>query len=48
MRISTKKQKKKKITIAYQGKLHIRCRIVTENKTIEWASGFNYLGFNAM
>jgi hypothetical protein len=24
---------------------HVRCKIVIENRTIQWASSFNYLGF---
>jgi hypothetical protein len=42
MRISTMKTK----TMAFQGKNHIRCKIVIDNKTIEQVSNFKYLGFN--
>jgi hypothetical protein len=43
MRIKTMKTK----TMAFQGKNHIRCKIVIDNKTIEQVSRFKYLGFNA-
>jgi hypothetical protein len=42
MRISTMKTK----TMAFQGKNHIRCKIVVDNKTKEQISSFKYLGFN--
>jgi hypothetical protein len=42
MRISTIKTK----TMASQGKNHIQCKIVIDNKTIEQMSSFKYLGFN--
>jgi hypothetical protein len=32
--------------MVFQGKNHIRCKIVTDNKTIEQVSSFKYLGFN--
>jgi hypothetical protein len=41
MRISTMKTK----TIVFQGKNHIRCKIVIDNKTIEQVSSFKYFGF---
>jgi hypothetical protein len=42
MRISTMKTK----TMAFQGKNHTRFKIVIDNKTIEQASSFKYLGFH--
>jgi hypothetical protein len=42
MRISITKTK----TMAFQGKNHIRCKIVVENKTTEQVSSYTYLGFN--
>jgi hypothetical protein len=33
-------------TTAFQGKNHIRCKIVIDNKTMEQISSFKYLGFN--
>jgi hypothetical protein len=42
MRISTMKTK----TIAFQGKNHMKCKIVIDNKTTEQVSSFKYLGFN--
>jgi hypothetical protein len=42
MRVSTMKTK----TMAFQGKNHIRCKIVIDNKTVERVSSFKYLGFN--
>jgi hypothetical protein len=42
MRILTMKTK----TTAFQGKNHIRCQTVIDNKTIEQVSSFKYLGFN--
>jgi hypothetical protein len=42
MRISTMKTK----TMAFQGKNHIGCKTVIDNKTIEQVSSFKYLGFN--
>jgi hypothetical protein len=42
MRISTIKTK----TMAFQGKNHIRCKIVIDNKTIEQVSSVKYFGFN--
>jgi hypothetical protein len=42
MRISAMKTK----TMAFQGKTHIRCKIVIHNKTIEQVSSFKCLGFN--
>jgi polyphosphate kinase len=42
MRISTMKTK----AMAFQGKNHIRCKIVIDNKTIEQVSSVKYLGFN--
>jgi hypothetical protein len=44
MRISTMKTK----TMAFQGKDHIRRKIVIDNKTIEQVSSFKYLGFNVL
>jgi hypothetical protein len=32
--------------MAFQEKNHIRCKIVIDNKAIEQASSFNYLGFH--
>jgi hypothetical protein len=40
MRISTMKTK----TMAFQGENHIKCKIVTDNKTVEQVSSFKYLG----
>jgi hypothetical protein len=42
MRISTMKTK----TMAFQGKNHIRCKLLIDNKTIQQVSSFKYLGFN--
>jgi hypothetical protein len=42
MRISTMKTK----IVAFQGKTHIRCKIMIDNKTTEQISSFKYLGFN--
>jgi hypothetical protein len=42
MRISNMKTK----TMAFQRKNHIRCKTVIDNKTMEQASSFKYLGFN--
>jgi hypothetical protein len=42
MRISTMKTK----AMAFQGKNHVRCKIVIHNKIIEQVSSFKYLGFN--
>jgi hypothetical protein len=39
MRISTMKTK----TMAFEGKNHVRCKIVIDNKTIEQVSSFKYL-----
>jgi hypothetical protein len=44
MRISAMKTK----TTAFQGKNHISCKIVFDNKTIEQVSSFKYLGFNVL
>jgi hypothetical protein len=32
--------------MVFHGENHIRCKIVTDDKTIEQASSFKYLGFN--
>jgi hypothetical protein len=42
MRISSTKTK----IMEFQGKSHVRCKIMIDNKTIEHASSSNYLGFN--
>jgi hypothetical protein len=42
MRISAMKTK----TMSFQGKNHVRYKIVIDNKIIEQASSFKYLGFN--
>jgi hypothetical protein len=33
-------------TLAFQGKNHIICKLVIDNKTVEQVSSFKYLGFN--
>jgi hypothetical protein len=42
MRISAMKKK----TWHFRGKVHIRCKIIVDNKTTEDVSSFNYPGFN--
>jgi hypothetical protein len=42
MKVSTMKTK----TMTFQGKNHIRCKIMIDNKMTEQVSSFKYLGFN--